>query len=91
MKQHQGRFAVLFVLLLQLVADRALAFIAVDLNAAGALLSPGGSLDLGALAVAAMFFFNRLLLALLFALTVGSAAAAVTGWLFRRRATAPPS
>jgi hypothetical protein len=59
--------------------DRGLAFVAVETNAAGALLSPAGA-SLEAFAVAAAFFGTRLTLSLAVCVTAALAASDVVRW-----------
>ena len=60
--------------------DRLFATIAIETNAAGALLSPGGAVSLEAFVVAAAFALTRLAFALVFCLTAATLASNVVGW-----------
>jgi len=60
-------------------ADQALAALCVESNAAGALLSPGGGVDLDAFALAFAFIGARLLLALAVCASLAWTAAEVVG------------
>ncbi len=65
--------------------DRALASIAIEINAAGALLSPSGAASLEAFGVALAFLLTRLSLAFVFCLT-----AAMLSWSGVQWAFGPP-
>lgn len=64
--------------------DRGFATIAVEINAAGALLSPGGAVSLEAFAVALAFLFTRLAFAVVFCVTAATAASEMVRWAWRR-------
>ena len=66
--------------------DRLLATAAIEINAAGALLSPSGAVSLEAFAVAAAFLLTRLAFAFVFCATVAAAAFGAVRWLLSRAA-----
>ncbi len=84
MKKHVALWVGLAVLF---GVDHVLAGWAVELNAAGALLSPGGAVDLVSLFVAAMFLLNRLVLSFGFCALVAFSLSATVGAIFRFRAS----
>lgn len=70
----------LVVLAMLLGLDRAFASLAVETNAAGALLSPGGAVRLEAFAVAAAFLLTRLTFALSFCAFAAVLAGSAVRW-----------
>jgi hypothetical protein len=83
-KKHPLRHLALRALGCALVfgLDRALAWLAVEGDAAGALLSPGGAVPLTAFAIAGAFFAIRLTLSIAVCVTVALAASQLVGWIW---------
>ena len=75
-----------FVVALLFGLDSALASVAVEMNAAGALLSPGGAVRFEAFAVAAAFLLTRLGFASVFCVGAAVLAWSAVRWAWPARA-----